>query len=626
MATTAVAAPAFTPAPGAHWLHPQTSSRVPRRWVFVDTEAWRDPVPGGEEQRWRLGVSVTTHWREGTHTWAPLTYRRHAAPADLWEAVAGHARKDSRTVVVAHNLGYDVRISDGLTWLTEHGWSVSKPAFGAQTLSLEARKDDLGLVLVDNSSWLPGPLESIANLMEESKLPLPDNAAGDDVWYDRCQRDVEILARAHMTVIDWLARSDVGGWGRSGASTGWHTLLRRHMTEPVLVHGRPEVREVEAQAMYAGRCEVWRWGRVAGGPFYEWDYELAYGHVAAETSLPTVLEGQVWGVPLSAMGSDMAAHRWLVQATVSTDVPVLPWRDDAGVLWPVGTFDGWWWETELVQAQDAGARVKVHSAWRYRAAPWLASWADWAIGLYRDQSSVQARIIGHMAKHWTRSVLGRTAMRYRDWQLAGPAYRPGVSYAEQLDLDSGHRGALLTLGDRRWEAWTQVWSDNAVPQVLSAVTAECRVRLWAAMTAAGLDDVVYCDTDSLVVTRAGHHRLLAAKDAGGLGSLRLKDHHLTFEAIAPQMATGLSYRRMAGIPRNNWVDEQGQRWGEYWEGVTSSLNAGHPDKVQVITRPIDIQGVDRRRLHLDGGRTEPFAVVGGVRTPALDVRTAQLVS
>ena len=57
--TTARPVNIFTPHEGAHYLHRQTSAKVPRRFVFFDTEAYRDHHAGGEHQRWRLGVTAT---------------------------------------------------------------------------------------------------------------------------------------------------------------------------------------------------------------------------------------------------------------------------------------------------------------------------------------------------------------------------------------------------------------------------------------------------------------------------------------------------------------------------------------------------------------------------------------
>ena len=60
----------------------------------------------------------------------------------------------------------------------------------------------------------------------------------------------EIVCCAFIIEGDW------GGWARSGPAIGWHTLLRRHLSDQVLVHGRPEVREAEAAAMYGGKVDL----------------------------------------------------------------------------------------------------------------------------------------------------------------------------------------------------------------------------------------------------------------------------------------------------------------------------------------------------------------------------------
>jgi hypothetical protein len=608
----------FTPLDGAHWLHPQKTSRIPRRYVFFDTEAYRDISAKGESQRWRLGVTCCIKWREVSQTWSPIETVRHGTPAGLAETITGFGRKDARTIVVAHNLAYDIRISGLLAWLVDQGWAVSRPTFTAEHVSFEAAKDGNKLVFVDSLSLVPIGLAKVGGLLGMPKPPLPGGDETDDVWYRRCEADVRILTTAYMAVIERLRADDLGGWARSGASIGWHTLLRRHLTDKVLVHGRPEVREAESAAMYAGRCEVWRHGVQSAGPFYEWDFRTAYGRICAETTLPAQYLYEVHGIDLSRMSDLLGSACHLCEASITTEVPVLPARDDTGVYWPVGRHQGWYWDIELLAAQEAGATVQVHRAYRYRSAPWMASWASWCLGLVDDDSTPEARIMGAVAKHWQRAVPGRSAMKYRAWEEEGAAYVPGVSYMPMVDLDNGARGACLTLGGQRWEAWRQEWWGEALPQLLSYVMACARVRLWEAMQVAGLEEVLYVDTDCLIVTRTGHERLGTAVRAGRLGSLRYKQSHRILELIAPQLVEGSTYRRLSGVPRGARRTAQSAYDGEVWEGLTTALAEGHSDEVRVRNVSFDIRGVDTRRLHLPGGATAPFAVCNGQRSPGIE--------
>ena len=197
------------------------------------------------------------------------------------------ARKSQRTVVVAHNLAYDLRISGGLDYLPQHGWEVHRPMFANNRVSLEARKDDAPLVLVDSLTLIPQGLAAIGVMLGDDKPELPDDDAPVEQWWERCEADVAIsCARAYMEIVDWLAREDHSAAGpRTGPGIGWHVMLRRGTWhDKVLVHNRPEVRDAEAAAMYAGRAEVWKHGNLKGGPWYEWDYALAYANVCAQNA------------------------------------------------------------------------------------------------------------------------------------------------------------------------------------------------------------------------------------------------------------------------------------------------------------------------------------------------------
>jgi hypothetical protein len=603
----------WCPLNGAHYLHPQKTSRVPRRYLFFDTEAHRQTVPSGERQTWRLGVSATVNWLEKSRKWSEPKFERHETPENLWERILNYAGRSQRTVVVAHNLGYDLRISRGLALLSAADWRIEKPTFSGEHVTFEANRGDLSLLFVDSHTYLPTSIGGLGNLLGVPKVLLPDEDESIGAWWSRCCQDVAILTRSYMAVVSWLDEQDLGGWARTGPGTGWHTVLRRHLTDDVLVHNRPEVREAESAAMYAGRCEVWQHGKLKGGPWYEWDYALAYGQVLESETLPAALVCQVHVSKYPGLLGARPRYIHLYQAEVTTDVPVLPWSDDIGICWPVGRFSGWYWDVELELAQSVGAQVRVQRAWRYRAAPWLSSWASWVKASVADDSTPEARIRGLAAKHWQRSVPGRSAMKYRSWKDSGDAWVPGVSYMPLLDLDTGARGAALTLGSRRWEAWSTEWWDQALPQLLSSVMAHCRKRLWDALTQAGFENVVYCDTDSLIVNRAGHTRLTGAVADAQLGSLRYKGEHKTLEPISPHLVEGSTYRRLAGIPHGATRNLDGTYSGEVWEEMATSLAEGHPDEVRIHRRKLALTGVDARRLHLPGGATEPFTVANGRR-------------
>lgn len=597
----------------AHLLHATESSRVPQRFVFLDTEAHRRRVAGGEEQTWRLGVTSCVTWRHDLDDWAMPAMVDHDTPGGLWAAVVGHARPNCRTVVVAHNLGYDLRIARGLELLVAEGWSLEKLSLSAGHVGFDAVKGRMRLVFVDSLTVLPASLATIGEMLGREKLPLPDESDDDEMHYARCRRDVEILRQAYLYVTDALRERDLGCWARTGASIGWSTFVRRHLTDKVLVHGDDELREIEREACYAGRTEAWRHGRLPRGTWHEWDHELAYAHVLSAEALPAYYVDKVLRPRLSSIGRTTDQWRWLCRATVSAPVPVLPCADEHGFYHPVGTFSGWWWDVELLEAERAGCTVQVDVAHRYAARQWLSSWANWVIDLCDDKRYPDTRILALAAKHWQRSLVGRSAMRYRDWSEVGPAFTDETLYQTIADLDDGTVGVMFQCGGQRFEAWDRRWWDQALPQLLSSVMAHCRVNLWRAMVTAGLDHVAYVDTDALIVDEVGHRALADAVASGQLGSLRDKGVVKNLTIKAPRWIEGAGYTKRAGVP--NGARSTGARTfaGETWEGFGESIAGGHPDTVVVRDWQGEMVALDWRRRHVAKGRTEPYTVCDGVR-------------
>lgn len=596
-----------------HLLHSQKTSRVPRRFVFIDTESHRATRDGIETQTWRCGVVSEVHWQSKEHQWSEPVTTDHLDPGTFWQTITRAARENARTVVVAHNLSYDLRISDALAQLDALGWDIDRITMSQGHVGFDATRGKLRLILVDSLTVLPKSNDELAKVLNLTKPKLPAERDSDETFLVRCRSDVRITMTAYLTVVDALRLGDLGCWGRSGSGIAWNTMLRRHLSDKVFVHENDAVREIEHQAAYGGRAEAWQWGKLRKGRWTEWDFELAYANVLADESLPAYLYDEVASPSLSHIRNTMGKWRHLVDATVTLEAPVLPWRDEKGVVYPVGTFRGTWWDVELLTASDEGAQITIHNALRYKGAKWLETWAHWVIDLVDDKSTPEAVVLGIAAKHWQRSLVGRSSMRYRGWEEQGDAFIHGVSYMPLADLDSGEFGACLQINGRRWEAWGRQWWDSALPQLLSAVIAHCRVNLWRAMRVAGLAHVVYVDTDALIVDAEGSQRVRKAVAAGHLGSLREKSTMTRMDIWAPRYVVAPGYTRIAGVSRGRRRIAEHVYEGQTWERFGESLQSDGGRSVRIRPVVATLDGIDWHRRHLLGGLTEAYVVADGER-------------
>lgn len=592
----------------AHYVKRNELARVPRRWVYLDTEARMELVGTTQHQSWRLGVTAFQHRDNKGRKWTETETLTHHDSAAMWEQISSYTRPRSRTIVVAHNIGYDLRISRALFALPALGWRVDQMSVGGRNLTMTLRRDSSTLVLTDFMAWLPMSLAKVGLLLGMGKLDLPEWDDSEAAWVARCTRDVEILHAANRAMLDWVDRDDLGNWQKTGAGMAWANWRHQHYTHRVLVHDDEEARDAEIAALHTGRCEAYRHGTVEASKWTEWDLPLAYPRVALDTQLPVQLQGHVVSPSLDWLDRRSKGSRVLVRATVTTEAPVLPIKGPDGFLWPVGTFTGWWWESELALARAFGESVELHHAIVYRAAPALAQWAAWVIAVAEGRDGAYSPIERAAAKHWSRALIGRFGAKYPVWEDYSAAPEPGVELSTFYDSDQGISGRMLTLGDRSFLGTETRYVADANPAMMGAVMAECRVRLWHMLSVAGLDHTAYADTDSLITDKVGTERIARwVADGSGWG-LRKKTRWNTLRIMGPRQLVVNGRHRIAGVPTMAIPNGENEWIGERWEGVETTLASQTPDIVVVRDATWRVKGVDHRRSHLPGGATAPLRV------------------
>jgi hypothetical protein len=380
-------------APRAHYVRHNKVSRIPRAHVYLDSEAVREVTPTGELQSFRLAVTAYDRRKHAGEAWREREWGEHYSTDELWTWITERAQRRARTVVVAHNLAYDLRITDAFGWLPAHGWKLLAIRLGDRQAWCSWRQDDRTLVMVDSMAWVPIGLERVGELCEIAKLPLPAWDDSNEAWLERCRRDVEILAELWRRVLAWLDTDDLGNFKPTGAGQAWAAFRHRFMTDHLFVHEDEVARAAERYSSHTGRCEAWRHGALRGGPFTEWDYTSAYAQIGADCAVPVKLNGELHAPTLADVQRIARKCAVLAEVEVSTSVPTVPCRTDAGIVWPVGTFATTLWENEIQLAVDHGAHVAVARAWFYRRRPALGAFCAWVLSTLEADAGTRSRLI-----------------------------------------------------------------------------------------------------------------------------------------------------------------------------------------------------------------------------------------
>lgn len=594
----------------AHYIKANETSRLPQRFIYLDTESITVTKGQVDFQSWRLGCTTFDGWEDHKKTPKPPDSRRWVSAEAMWDYIGKSCRRRARTILVAHNLAFDMRIARAFHCLPANGWSISRLGLHEKALSVTwKRADGATLVCIDSTSWLPMSLDKIATTIGMQKEPLPAN---DDIngWWERCERDVEILRTACRELWEMVTSQDMGNWQRTGAGMAWANWRHAHYTHRVVVHDDPEAREAELNGTYTGRCEAWEWGNFVGGPWTEWDLPLAYPRIAASTHVPVALMGRHSRVPGWVLDSDNPSERWLVYCRVHTDSPVLPTRTVDGIKWPTGQFAGWYWDTEVRMAHSEGAEIEMVEAFRYKAAPALQAWAEWIIGVSEGDISGYSALQRAAIKHWGRALIGRFAVKYKTWDFYGEGVNNEVALNTIVDMERQTTQEILHLGPETYIASDELYGSDTCPSIQGYIMAEARVRLWNIAATAGLSEVVYMDTDSCITTQLGSKRIARAVATDGLYGARPKARATRLTIYGPRQLILDGNPRIAGVPSGAHHVAALKFAGERWESLSGALASARADQVVITPQSWLLSGTDSRRTHLPDGSTRPLELVG----------------
>lgn len=627
-----------------HYLTRLSSSSRPRRYLYVDTETFARDDVSHETHTFRIASAITERWSKRLGEWIRSDPVHFEDATTLWQFVSKFSIKSNRTVMWCHNLGFDLRISDAFDILPELGWRFDVVRMNDEVSWCRCvrKRDGATLLLCDTFAWLPMSLESIAHLMGTRKQDLPDMDDMDvDKWFARCDSDVTITADAWGVIRDWLDDIDAP-WRFTAPSQAWSIWRKDFLNDKVLVHDDVESLSAERTAAYAGRAESF-WNGTVKGRFEEWDFRHAYAAICAMASLPVRRRTPFTSAPyyidqaysymergesafdLGCNSESVGLVRCEVQAALNAnsdvDVPVLPIRQIVSggrVIWPVGHFESVWWLPELLAAEQAGQlqNVTIKAVSWYDCSPVLANWGRWVIEQIEcDAERGRSAVIAQVAKHMSRTIVGRFGMMVSDYVKTNTMSFNDVSSGWLIDGSDSRMDPrrMMQIGDQVYVESEKEEATESVPQVMSYVMMLTRLRLLEAITAAGgLPNVVYCDTDGLIVTPTGA-RLLSANPDVVSGALRRKATYSRLTLFGPKQLMLDNRPRIAGLPfgasRPSEQNSDGSWNVTKFERTRASMESGRASEVRVANVSVHPIGRDGRRSKpTDGVITGPISV------------------
>lgn len=584
----------------AHWIKHNQQERMPTRMVTFDTEARSEHDDKTETQSWRVGCGI--RFRTDLKTGDRAEAKVFSDPQSFWEWVAEYTIEGHRTVVWAHNLGYDVRISRMFDILPSLGFSLEWCNLDRNISSATWRSAHGTIVLADTWTWIPLPLEVIAPQVGLIKYKMPPGESPDKDWARYCMRDAEILYNVVTDLMAFVRSQGLGNWQPTGAGMAYATWRHKFLAHKVLVHDDAGALDAERIAMHTGRAEAWRHGKVFGEKWTEVDFRDAYLTIASDTELPRKLHMRHASISVEQFRRLCNNFAVLARIEITTSVPVVPAKINGRHVWPVGTFETWLWDNELRMALEYGAQVKIREAYTYARAPILADWAKWVLAyLHGDNPGVSPVVRTHL-KHCGRALIGRIALRVPAWEYWGENIEGITGITNVVLTDEKRVARMLMVGKDCLLETDRTEGKDSLPMVTGYVMAEARCRLWGVMNVAGTSHLAHVDTDSVLCDGVGLSRIRERYGNRFASLLAIKGTYTRLDVYGPRAYFRDRERVAAGIPKRAAETAPGEFTDQRWSSLAVDLERGQASSVTLTQTTWRLRASDPRRRDADGGR------------------------
>lgn len=527
-----------------HLLSENQRTAPPSKVVFFDTEAY--PIEEGKEIHYQFYLACAEYINLSRFDRDPkrrIEERTFLTPSAFWDWLDKKTWTRVVLYVYAHNIAFDLSVLDYEYHLKRLGWRLSNFYVDSGNQILEVIKEKKKIRFISTGNYIKVPLVEIGKLVGIPKIEIESYKPQcitpiqtDSGWklevdseseefqriLEYCKNDVKIIRNFMLSWIRFIKENDLGNYSETLAGQAFNAFRHRFMKTPLYIHSNPKYDVIEMSAYKGGRVECFRLGRYTGDTFYKLDINSMYPYIMRHCRIPVRLIAQLPNLPLEDYLKLRRARLFIAQCKIKTEVPCVAKRIDGKLIFPVGEFTETLTSPEIDLLLNEGGEVELGEILLYQDALLFSDYVDFFYEKRKEYKRQGNNVYEKICKLLMNSLYGKFGQK-------GVIYEPlDVEEVDPWELEPiyNQKGEKMNpmiylLGKYYIQIGKRV-SLNSFIAVSAFITAYARCLLWNFIKKAGLENVFYCDTDSLFVNTEGYQRLLPYIDQDKLGYLKVE--------------------------------------------------------------------------------------------------------
>jgi len=213
-------------------------------------------------------------------------------------------------------------------------------------------------------------------------------------------------------------------------------------------------------------------------------------------------------------------HLIVARLNIQVDEPCIGIKDER-LIFPIGRFNAVLTTPEIIYVMKHHKIKSVSEVAIYQQSPVFERWVDSLYNLRKEFFAENNDLYSKLTKLLMNSLYGKFGQMTEEITEIGEADPNIIMSGRVFNMETGEwysqwifGGKVFARGPKKTE-WV-----HSSPVIASHVTAHARMELWNTIKTAGRENVLYCDTDSVMVNDDGLKRLKPMIDKTRLGALK----------------------------------------------------------------------------------------------------------
>jgi hypothetical protein len=416
------------------------------------------------------------------------------------------------------------------------------------------------------------------------KSDMPANDASDAEWVEYCKRDVDVLTQYQLSFMKFTHENDLCGLGLTLASQSFRAYRHKFMHHEIVLHSNEQVTKLERSGYSGGRVEAFYIGGLFYKTYYKVDVNSMYPYVMNDELYPTELIAHTDNVSLVKLPELLLSNYCIAECEIETQDNAYAYKSKHKLVFPIGNYSTVLHQRELEYALQHGHIKSIRQIAIYKRERIFTDFVKYFYALKQQAELENNPVLRFQAKIILNSLYGKFGQRQVVSKLFdnpnGFTIGRVAGYSETL----GRNVTVTYLGNKMETRYMEGESTYSFPAIAGAVTAYARMYLYQLMQDAGLPNVFYCDTDSLIINQAGLDNLSGYLDNNKLGYLKVEDYTTQVSIRGCKDYSFGDETKTKGVPKKAVMLTTKSWEYEQFRGAKSWLNEGMPEGVIITQR------------------------------------------